>query len=292
MNPTDDARVRTVQSALQRAEGQLADAGIENAALKAEWLLAHVLGCPRLQLALAYRRPLTDKAYETFIALVKRALSNEPVQYITGETSFMGYPIHCDPRALIPRPETERLVDVVLHTAAIWRKPAPRIVDVGTGSGCIAVALAKAKPEANITAVDCSPDALALAAENARLNGVKDRITLIQSDLLEACQSNTFDAVVANLPYIPHTEYAKLPAEVRAFEPVSALDGGPDGLTLIRRLLPQAFASIGPRGWIFLEIGADQSEPVKRLMDDAGWMDAETLTDLARRDRIVKAMRP
>jgi release factor glutamine methyltransferase len=252
----------------------------------AELILAHVLGCDPTALLTHPERPLSAKEADGFESLLKRRLAHEPVQYLTGEQEFYGLLFEVSPDVLIPRPETEHLVEAVL--ARFDRGADPRIVDVGTGSGAIAVAIAHALPRSQVTAVDFSPKALEVARRNADRHGLTDRITLLQSDLLAAAFSMEFDVVVSNPPYIPDGEV--LEPQVAHYEPHSALYAGPTGLEVYERLIPQARAVLKPRGWLMMEIGYGQRPALQTLL--AGWSEVSLVPDLQGIARVVQAQKP
>jgi release factor glutamine methyltransferase len=243
----------TLGEALRRAVPRLAGTGA--AAITAEALLGHVLGLTRTQVLAQPGRPLAPGEAAAFEALVARAAEDEPLAYLTGRREFRGLTFAVDRRVLVPRPETEVLVEAALR----GMQPAGgRVLDVGTGSGCIAVSLAVAHPGARVTALDISPGALEVARANAAAHGVGDRITFIVSDLLEALPAgNGFDLIAANLPYIDQDEVRRLP--VARHEPALALDGGPGGLRVIERLLAQAPPRLAAGGRLLLEVGAGQA---------------------------------
>ncbi len=260
---------------LRGTERYLADRGVENPRLNAEHLLAHALGLKRMELYLQFDRPLTEAERAPLRDLVKRRGAREPLQHILGTAEFHGRTFASDKRALIPRPETEQLVELALELAKA--KSSPAILDIGTGSGVIALTLALELPSATIHAIDLSPDALALAAENAARHALTERITFHQADLLPT--SNTkFDLIIANLPYIPADEIPTLSPEVR-HDPVTALDGGPDGLDLIRRLIDTAPDHLSPGGALLLEIGAGQADAVNALLTARKFRDISLRSD-------------
>ena len=274
----------TVLEVLNAATSYLQKQGVESPRLNAEHLLAHALGmAKRMDLYLAFDRPLGEKERAPLRELVKRRSEGVPLQHLLGTVEFLGYEFLCDSRGLIPRPETEELVELVLKSAP----DAKSFLDVGTGSGVIALTLALKKPEAHVVACDLSPQALALAGENRARHGLESRVELISSDLLSSVQG-TFDAIVANLPYIPAAEIPGLSREV-LHDPVSALDGGNDGLRLIERLLDQLPTYLTPAGLIALEIGHDQSEKVISLLKERAFQDVLTHADHQRRNRFVTA---
>lgn len=277
---------------LQTAAQVLEAAGTDAPRLTAEALLAHVLGQTRTQV-LAQRAPaLTPRQHTIFAALIQRAARGEPLAYLTGRREFHGLDFAVDARVLVPRPETELLVDQALAFLAARPPAAQRVLDVGTGSGCIAVTVAVKQPAARVTAVELSADALAVARANAERHGVAGRITFIQSDLLDRLDPPPpgFDVVCANLPYIPTETARALP--VAEHEPLLALDGGPDGLGLIRRLLADLPGRLNPGGQVLLEIDSSTG-PAAVAAAQAAFPDARVarLPDLAGLDRIVTLTR-
>jgi release factor glutamine methyltransferase len=259
--------------ALQAARARLA-ATSKHPRRDADLLLAHLLGCDQTALLTHPERTLSVEESEQFERLVERRLAAEPMQYLTGEQEFFGLRFEVSPAVLIPRPETEHLVEAVLER--FEREQAVRIVDVGTGSGAIAVALAHAMPHSRVTAVDLSPAALEVAGRNAERHGVTHRLTLLTSDLLAAVQSEGFDAVVANPPYVAAGEV--LEPQVANYEPHSALYAGPTGLEVYERLIPQAARVLKTGGWLMLEIGYGQSGALRNLMH--GWAGVTLVNDL------------
>ena len=259
-------------------------AGVDSPRLSIELLLAHVLKKKRLQLYLEFERDVDEAVLERLRGLVKRRGAGEPLQYVTGEAEFCGLKLAVDRRVLIPRPETEILVEVVAA-----RQPTS-VVDVGTGSGCIALALAHRLPNAVVTATDISPDALAVAQANAARFPCNNFTRFLVGDLLSALpDSFTADAIVSNPPYIASGELAQLPREVKDFEPVQALVAGADGLDVIRRLVLTAKRHLSPRGFVALEIGAGQRATVAELLDRAGYTVAQVEKDLQGIERVLVA---
>ena len=220
-----------------------------------------------------------------FANFVARRAAFEPIQYILGAQEFFGLPFVVTPDVLIPRPETEHLVEAVFER--VTPQADTHILDVGTGSGAIAVALAHALPQAHLTAVDLSPAALAVARRNAQRHGVSERVTFLQSDLLAACDHAQFDVVVSNPPYIAEKE--GLEPQVARWEPRSALYAGPTGLEIYVRLIPQAREALRPDGWLLLEIGHGQSPAIGELLSD--WNDVSFLNDLQGIPRVAVARR-
>lgn len=275
---------------LKAGTGYLEKRGIDEARLNMEHLLAHVLRCRRLELYLRFGEPLQESDLETLRGLIKRRGDGEPLQHLLGTVEFCGSELVCDHRALVPRPETERLVELLTGKFATCA-PAT-VLDVGTGSGCIGLSLARAWAASGtgFTLCDISEDALDLARLNASrlgLNGTS--IRLVRSDLFEKID-DTFDLIVANLPYIPRAEIATLSQEVRR-DPVLALDGGPVGTEIIARLIADAQPRLKAGGWMALEIGHDQAVAVESMCGAAGMMDITTENDLAGVGRFVLARR-
>ena len=260
---------------LRGTERYLADRGVENPRLNAEHLLAHALGLKRMELYLQFDRPLTESERAPLRDLVKRRGTREPLQHVLGTAEFHGRTFACDKRALVPRPETEQLVELALEIAK--DKPAATILDIGTGSGVIVLTIALELPSATLHATDLSPDALALAAENAARHALTDRIVFHQADLLPPDDAR-FDLIIANLPYIPAEEIAPLSPEVR-HDPASALDGGPDGLALVRRLIETAPDRLAPGGALLLEIGLGQADAVNTLLSARKFRDISVRPD-------------
>ena len=257
----------TLQLRIQDARRRLERSGIEpsEAALDAPLLARHALGgWERGQLIAAMRDPVPAGFDETFEPLVRRREAREPTAYITGRREFWNIEIAVAPGVLVPRPETEFIVEEV-----IGRVPdgtgALRIADVGTGSGCLAVALARWLPTAHVTAIDVSPVALAMAARNVTAHDVAARVSLVRGDLLDT-HAGPFDVIVSNPPYVPSGDIPTLQREVRDFEPVGALDGGPDGLDVIRRLVPQAASRLVEGGWLVFEFGVDQADGIRAII--------------------------
>lgn len=278
----------TVGGVLNAATTYLAGKGVAEPELVCSHLLSCLLNCKHLELHLHSEKTLGDKRLAAMRRGVTRAANGEPVQYIVGHWDLMGNRLKVDRRALIPRPETEILVQRVLDCEAIWNEEAPVIADVGTGSGCIVISLALTRPNAVYVALDPSSEALELAKENAEALGVGDRISFAPAELPDAVEPESLTAIVANLPYIPTSDYEQLAPVVRDFEPRSALDGGEDGLDVIRSVVQDATMALKSGGRVFLEIGASQGDAVKALLEAEGFSDITVLADLASRDRVVE----
>jgi len=258
----------------------------------AELLLLHLLGKDKAWLMAHRDQELAPAKAVLYTQLLERRLVGEPIQYITGETEFYGLPFRITHDVLIPRPETEHLVEKVIALAA--RFTTSRIVDIGTGSGCIAVALAHHLPQARVTAIDLSAPALAIAEENARRNEVS--IRFLQGDLLSPIAAERFDIIVSNPPYVPAADRATLSVEVRDFEPELALFAGPgpnsDGLEIYRNLIPSAFDVLNPGGLVVLEIGYGQSPAIAELLSRSGFQQIDFIPDLQGIPRVACAQRP
>lgn len=291
--PPDE--LRTIRPLLDEATCLLAQGPHpERARRDAETLLLHVLreGAPETNLAwlIAHEdKVVAPPQFSEYIQLTERRLAGEPIQYITGEAEFYGLPFHINRDVLIPRPETEHLVEKAIALAAQFARP--RIVDVGTGSGAIAVSLAHALPFAHITATDISAEALAVAKSNAARNGLADRVRFLEGDLLEPVAAEHFDIVVSNPPYVPESDRATLDVEVRDYEPAQALFAGEDGMAIYRRLIPAAFGVLVPGGYLALEIGYGQREAIHALLAREGFAGIEFISDLQGIARVAVARR-
>lgn len=257
--------------------------GIPSPRLDAELLLAHALGCRRLDLYLDFERPVDTEARTRFRELVKRRVDERvPVAYLTGVREFWSMSFRVTPDVLVPRPETETLVRVAVELSP------QRVVEVGTGSGCISVALASELPSARILALDCSESALDVARQNLGHHGLEQRVELHRADGLSGLDER-FDAVVSNPPYVPSAELALLAEEVR-HEPRLALDGGPDGLCVVRQLIAEAPGRLVRPGWLLLEVGAGQARHAEELLRAGGASQIDIHKDLAGCERVVAAL--
>jgi release factor glutamine methyltransferase len=256
----------------------------------AETLLLHLLRKNKAWLIAHADEQLPDDQAAHYAELLERRFRGEPIQYITGEAEFYGLPFHVTRDVLIPRPETEHSVEKALELASNFT--APRIVDVGTGSGAIAVALAHELPDAVITTIDLSAPAMAVARKNAELNGVSERIRFLCGDLLAPVAGEQFEMVVSNSPYVPSADRATLSVEVRDYEPEMALFAGDDGLEVYRRLIPAAFDVLIPGGFVVLEIGFGQSSAIIELLTASGFEQIEFVPDLQGIPRVACARRP
>jgi release factor glutamine methyltransferase len=272
---------------LHNAADRLRRAAIDDAALEAELLLAHALGPTREQLFARLSEPLDCDQRQRFEQLIERRLAHEPLAYITGHKEFYGLDLICSPAALIPRPETELLVELALDWLSITVIAAPIVVDVGTGTGAIALAIAAHAAHARIVAIDTSRASLEVAATNAERLGVRDRVSLVQGSLLEALQAPA-DVIVANLPYIADDVYATLPPEIRQHEPDQALRAGGRGTELIESLIEQAPTLLRSGGLLLTEHAWDQGESLRRAARVAfPYARIETKRDLAALERAL-----
>lgn len=275
----------TVLEVLNASASYLSKQGVESARLNSEHLLAHVLGHKRrIELYLEFERPLSDAERAPLRELVKRRAAGVPLQHLLGTVEFCGREFLCDGRALIPRPETEQLVENILR-----RMPEEnaRVVDTGTGSGVIALTLALERSTWQVSGTDISPDALALASENRARLGLEERVTFLPGPLLVPIQGRVH-AIAANLPYIPSAEIGTLSREVR-YDPQLALDGGEDGLDLVRQLIADAPGRLERGGLIALEIGHDQAARVATLFESHNYRDIEKVRDYQNIERFVIA---
>ncbi|MSM40429.1 MAG: peptide chain release factor N(5)-glutamine methyltransferase [Geobacter sp.] len=275
------SEVWTVLKVLAWTKEYLAEKGVENARLEAEWLLCAATGLDRVGLYVNYEKPLTDAELAGYREMVSRRARSEPLQYILGSQDFCGLDFEVAPGVLIPRHDTEVLVEEAIH-----RVPAAKaVLDIGVGSGCIAIALARSLPTAAVWGVDRSPDALALARRNAQRHDVS--VTLVEGSLFDPCSDRRFDLIVSNPPYIPTADLTGLQPEVRDYEPVAALDGGRDGLDFYRLIVSAAPEYLHPGGWLMVEVGIDQAPAVRALFQAAGFTDIFTARDSQQIERVV-----
>ena len=288
----------TVLEVIRRSTEYLTRHWVESPRLQVELLLAHVLRLPRLNLYLQFDRVLGPSELEPLRDLVRRRGAREPLQHLTGTAPFLDHVLQVGPAVLIPRPETETLAARAVELGRGIPGGCPRVLDLGTGSGCLAIALAAGLPGAEVHAVDLSPEALEVARGNAVRTGVADRVRFGLGDGFAALAGiwpgpeAVFNLVVSNPPYIPTAEIATLAPEVRDHDPRMALDGGADGLDFYRRLAVEAAAWVCPGGWMLLEFGDGQGPAVDGLMDGAGWVDGVLEKDLSGRERVIIVRRP
>lgn len=278
----------TVLEILKKTTEFFAGKGIGSPRLNAELLVGHALGLKRMQLYLQFERPLEERELELIRPLVRRRGRHEPLQYIVGETDFRGLSIKVDPRVLIPRPETEQLVELAIQSLAT---PPSAVLDLGTGSGAIALALAQHFPSARVTATDRNSSALALARENAVRTGLDNRISFTEANWFEGLAPATFDLIISNPPYLSADELKLIPEEVRAFEPGHALVAADNGLADFVRIIAAAPPFLANDGLFVLETGEEQHERIFAELRAAGFASMEGRQDLAGRSRFVVARR-
>lgn len=287
----EPAKTWTIGSIVKWATDDFRTRGIENPRLDAEVLVAFALGIDRTRVIIESMRPLEPAELGLLRDLVKRRRSREPIAYLRGMREFYGRPFLVDSRVLIPRPDTEALVDVALaRTSHV--SLSMRMLDLCTGSGCVAITIARQRPTAKVVASDVSAEALVVARENAYRLGAYN-VAFVESDLFASVPSGPrFDIVTANPPYVPTGDIAGLMADVRDFEPRGALDGGEDGLDLVRRIVAEAPAFLVPGGVLALEIGAGESGATRALLEARGFSDVMVERDYGKIERVVSGLRP
>ena len=280
----------TVLEAIQKSTEFLAKKGVESPRLQTELLLAHLLKMPRMKLYLNFDRVLTAPETDGLREFIKRRGQREPLQHIVGSTSFCGYEIAVSRHALIPRPETEMLAELGWKFLSTRNLQPSTALDFGTGTGCIAIALAAKCPNAIITALDVSAEALALAKQNATQNKVAEWIEFLHGDGFAALKASPqFDLLISNPPYIAAAEIETLDPEVKDFDPRSALDGGADGLDFYRRLAVEAKPFLKVDGKIMLEFGDGQADDIKMILETEKWIVEAVQEDYSQRARILIA---
>ena len=280
---------------LRRSTAFLARNGVESARLDAEVLLANILGLDRIQLYVQYDRPLIPDELDRYRDALKRRARRMPVAYVTGRKEFMSLDFAVDSRVLIPRPDTEVLVEAVIGRLAAWGVDDPLVVDIGTGSGAIACAISQGLPGARLLATDISGDALEVAESNVARLGLTGRVFLAQGDLYEPTVDTEFermDVLVSNPPYVPSRDIPSLAPEISRYEPRLALDGGPDGLDFYRRIAEGILSRLTGRGFVALEVGDGQAVSVSEILDQAGLADLESICDYSGEARAVIGRMP
>jgi len=291
VEPQTLAAGATVAAALARGAATLAAAGIDSARADAEWLLADALDVPRGRLLAEPARALDTEAAVRYARALGRRAAREPLQHIVGTQAFRDVTVRVGPEAIVPRPETETLVEWAL--ALLPDLASPVVVDVGTGTGCIACAIAAERPAARVVALELSPAAAALARANVAALGLEARVTVVESDLLAALGGLRADLIVANLPYLPSALIETLAPEVSRFDPRLALDGGADGLDVIRRLVAGARGRLAPGAALVLETaGGEQAAATADLLRAAGFAQVTTRADLAGVQRFAAGVEP
>lgn len=281
--------MQSVLEILQKTTAFFEQKGVPEARLQAERLMAHTLDCRRLDLYLQFERPLTEDQLAKLRPLVSRRAKREPLQYIIGDTEFYGLTLKCDPRALIPRPETEELAELLVEHYG--DPPPPTVLDLGTGTGALALALASVWKDAAVTAVDVGPDALALAQENAEANELAARMSFLESDWFAGVGGTTFDLIVSNPPYLTEEEMTTAEPEVTGHEPTGALVSGADGLDDLRTIFSTAPKHLNAGGLLAVETGIAQHDTLAELAGQAGFAKWESKKDLSGRPRFFWAWR-
>lgn len=278
---------------IRLTEDYFAKKGIESPRVDAEILMGHVLKCKRFELYMRHDQPLKTHELDSFRELAKKRAAGVPVQHLTGEQDFYALKIQVSDKTLVPRPETEILVESIFKNLEAENSGKPlKVLELGTGTGAISIALAKGWPNAEIWAVDLSLDALDVAGGNVNYHGLESRIHLLHGDLYEAVSDfgKTFDLIVSNPPYIPTGEIQTLSTEVKDHEPVMALDGGSDGLEIIRRIVDKSGQHLKNHGWLFLEIGDGQGKMTLDILKSSNiFKEYQILPDLSNRERIAMA---
>ena len=286
--------VRTLGWSLAATTAFFRGRGVDAPAATAEHLAARLLRCPRSALAAQRERPMQEPLLAAMGRGARRIAAGEPLQHVIGQWDFRDFTLRTDRRALVPRPETEQLVDLALASPRLRALEAPRLLDYGTGTGCIAFALARAWPNAKVAALDVSKDALALARENAAALGLADRVLFLdgsETELDEAFEGGSIDAIVSNPPYIPTAQLEKLDRKVKDYEPRLALDGGADGMDVLRRIAEDASMLLAPEGELFLELDAEsgQAAPMGALLRELGFEPVRVHRDLRGAERFLSA---
>ena len=280
----------TVARLLEWTTAHFASKKTDSPRLEAEILLAQAMGCKRIELYVRHEEIPGEEVRDRFRGLVRRRALGEPVAYLVGYKEFYSLSFRVSPAVLIPRPDTETLVDQALSELKSKASPTPKLLDLGTGSGCLAIVLAKLLPTLGVTAVDLFQPALDLARLNAQTHKVGDRIQFLLGDLFCPLKpAECFDLIVSNPPYIPTADIATLESSVRDFEPKSALDGGADGLDFYRRILQDASSRLNLGGSLMMEVGFDQAQSVLHLARDRGFEQVATLPDRNRIPRVIVA---
>jgi release factor glutamine methyltransferase len=280
----------TVREVLGWTKDYFRRKAIESARLEAEVLLAHALRVDRLELYLRPERRLARSERLSFKQLIQRRCEGMPLQYLIGEVDFFHCKLKVSPAGLIPRPETEELVDLIIRDLSKNARYSIQILDLGTGTGAIAIALTRALPQAYALAVDISAEALALAGENAKRNGVHDRVHFVRSDWYQNV-TGTFDLIVSNPPYVPRDQLQILPTEVQK-EPSVALDGGPDGLESLTKIISASGRFLHDQGSLYLEIGVNQGAAVRQIIQrTVAYRQLSVMKDISGNERFVRAQR-
>jgi release factor glutamine methyltransferase len=280
----------TVQRIIRWTAEYFQGKGLDNPRLEAEVLLAHLLGIDRMGLYLNYDRPLKEEERTAYREMIRRRMAGEPIAYIVGFKEFWSLSFAVSPECLIPRPETEHLVEEAVRIGK-GLEPPVRILEIGQGCGAVAIAVAKELDQAEIVATDISAGACSLAQENAERHGVKGRITFVLGDLFPVGE-RPFGLICSNPPYVPTAEVLQLAPEVRDYEPLTALDGGEDGLRFFCRIAQGAPAFLVAGGWLLLEMGQGQAPQVAKILQEQGFMQIDLISDHAGVKRVIRAQWP
>ena len=280
----------TVLEAIKLSTDYLSKKNIEHPRINAENLLAHVLKCKRLELYLAFDRPLKEDEINDYRELIRRRGTAEPLQYIIGNVEFCGMNFKVNPSVLIPRPETELLIEKVLEF--VDKNEALKILDIGTGSGNIAISLSKHLPNAHLTAIDISEDAINIAKENSEINNINGQVKFYRLDFMNENlqKNNNFDLIVSNPPYVSLKDYSDLSPELLKYEPRIALTDDDDGLNFYREISKKAKSLLKTGGKIFYEVGLGQSKEVKNLLIGNGFDEIEVFKDYSNIERVIKGV--
>ncbi|HMD13048.1 MAG TPA: peptide chain release factor N(5)-glutamine methyltransferase [Bacteroidota bacterium] len=287
-----DVKQWSILSLIDRGTQFLQEKEIESARLNCELLLCHVLHCRRIDLYVKFDQPLSTDELGIFKKLLQRRAAREPLQYITGTTDFMGLQFAVDPRVLIPRPETELLVEEIITLSKNKPDDVRRILEIGTGSGNIAVSLAKFIPECCVETIEHSDDAISLARENILRHQCGDHVKVFKGNILQDCSSilhDRYDVIIANPPYISAEEFHMLPPEVKNFEPALALTDGADGLSFYRVIAKLGIEHLQQNGWVVVEIAYDMADQVVQIFSKPEYSGIQTIRDYDQNIRIVKA---
>lgn len=277
----------TVLEALNSASNYLQNKGIKSSRLSAELLLSHVLNCKRLELYLSFDRPLQKSEIDSYRELLKRRSTFEPLQYIIGKVEFYGLEFEVNQSVLIPRPETELLVEAVIESVA--KDERINILDIGSGSGNISIALAKNIPSCTVVGIDISEEAIETSTRNAKLNGVESQLMFVKKNILNGIEinENSFDVVVSNPPYVSVADFVNLDPELRLYEPQIALTDESDGLSFYRNISVLSRSLLKNNGKLFFEIGAGQSDAVKKILIDSNYKNIVIIKDYSDIERVI-----
>ena len=275
----------TVLQAIQLSTGYLEEKGIESARTNSELMLAHIMNCKRLELYLSFDRPLKEEELVTLREFISRRGKYEPLQYILGEVEFYGLNFKVDKRVLIPRPETELLIEEAINIAK--NEKLEKLLDIGTGSGNIPIALAVNMPELKITSIDISAEAIEVASNNAELNNVSQNITFINSGIESFSVTEKFDMIISNPPYVSSDDYSSLQKEIVEYEPKNAVTDNSDGLSFYNSILARSNELLKPGGYILFEIAIDQSKSIKQIMAKNGFAEIRIIKDYQNIERII-----